>query len=148
MTATPPPTGHSNTLLSARKYTGIKSKDIPEIWELVAPIIERALFPGDYTLEHIREELEAATMQLWVSYPEGMAVDACLVTRLENYPGQRVCILLLMAGKYEWEMAQFLALVEEWAREAGASCVRLLGRTGWERLLSYRKTGIILEKKL
>ena len=81
-------------------------------------------------------------MQLWT-----VRADNCLiglaVTELRNYPRQRRCRYLLLAGDGfdRWQHLQ--QDIEDWARANGCTAMEMCGRRGWERKLrGWRATHV------
>ena len=109
------------------------SRDIPE-WAL--PGLEEALERTE-AIEDIGEiqlAVEDYHAQVWENG------KACLITRIVPFkdPAKPPEVHIILAtGELEaaLEVADF---VEEWARQAGASGLSLIGRPGWLRVLPDR----------
>jgi hypothetical protein len=71
-----------------------------------------------------------------------------IVSQLRSEPGGDVCDLWLAEGT----LAPLLELHEEvcaWARDQGCRKMRIIGRPGWQKVLSgYDQTGVVLEREL
>ncbi|HVR65131.1 MAG TPA: hypothetical protein VMT98_00715 [Verrucomicrobiae bacterium] len=87
-------------------------------------------------------------MQLWT-----VRADNCLiglaVTELRNYPRQRRCRYLLLAGDGfdRWQHLQ--QDIEDWARANGCMAMEMCGRRGWERKLrGWRATHVEMTKEI
>ena len=107
-----------------------RSDEIDLYWETAAPLIKKALDRGsNYTLEDIYEGLKASEMQLWM-----WGSEAALVTTIQNRDGLRWCLFLALGGEKLDEWAEYLPLVEEWARSNGCDEMRIYGRAGWKKL--------------
>jgi hypothetical protein len=109
------------------------SEEIPEIWDICAPLIQKALDRGsNYTLTDIFYGLCRKEMQLWM-----WDHDAALVTSIQSKAGKTFCLLLTLAGKDMSLWIQYLPLVEDWARESGAEMMLVDGRIGWSKVIGY-----------
>jgi hypothetical protein len=129
---------------------GIQPAEINAVWEDVRALIEDACATnrGKYDAEDIRRGLLAGEDQLWIwKSPTAFAVG---ITRLANYPKQRVCTIRIVTGSNaaEWQ-APAIDTIERWAKEKGCDAMELCARPGWERRLKgYDKTHVYLEKQL
>jgi hypothetical protein len=74
---------------------------------------------------------------------------AAAVTALHTVNGDKLCTIVACGGR---ERARWLALksaLEDFARAEGCRAIRILGRSGWARLLpDYSTTRILLQKEL
>jgi hypothetical protein len=129
---------------------GIPAHLVDEVWDDVRPWIAEACKSsrGKFDENDIRLGLLERDDQLWIwNTPTAFAV---CVTRLSNYPKQRVCNLRIVTGRNrdEWYRTG-LATIEAWARDNGCAAMELCARPGWSRLLSdYDMTHVYLEKRL
>jgi hypothetical protein len=82
---------------------------------------------------------------------DGRRIAAAAVTALHETEWRKVCVVVA-CGARPREGRGWLALldgIENYARKAGCSAVRIMGRKGWARVLtSYRAKRIILERDL
>ena len=82
---------------------------------------------------------------------DGKRIAAAAVTALHETEWRKVCVVVA-CGARPREGRGWLALldgIENYARKAGCSAVRIMGRKGWARVLtSYRAKRIILERDL
>lgn len=131
---------------------GIQPAEINAVWEDVRALIEDACLTnrGKYDAEDIRAGLLSGDDQLWIwRTPTAFAVG---VTRISNYPKQRICAIRIVTGSNaaEWQQ-ETLETIERWARAQGCHAMELCARPGWERRLrdrGYDKTHVYLEKAL
>lgn len=128
------------------KFTGVTSDQITDIWPLVFDLVVRGIGRyGDFSTQEIFEGLMDRSRQLWVSGDRD--IQAILITRLDDNESERVCHVEVCAGKGIASL-KFLKIVEKWAKEAGCDRMEIAGRKGWERVLDYRVTKVILSKDL
>lgn len=125
------------TLSSAPKdefrLVAFRSDQIRDVWDTYRPLIKRFLDRGsNYTLLDVYCGLLSKQMQLWA-----WDTDACLVTAIQEDSGQKFCLLLGLAGEGMSVWFQYLPLVEDWARDQGATEMRIYGRPGWARKTGY-----------
>jgi hypothetical protein len=82
---------------------------------------------------------------------DGKCIAAAAVTAVHETEWRKVCVVVA-CGARQREGGGWLALldgIENYARKAGCSAVRIMGRKGWARVLtSYRAKRIILERDL
>jgi hypothetical protein len=131
---------------------GIQRDQISEVWPEVCPWIEAAAETtrGKWDAEDIRAGLLTGEDQLWIWKTD--TAFAVGVTRLANYPKQRVCNLRIVTGTSMAEWAQpCIETIEAWARENGCHAMEFQARPGWERFLKgrgYDKTHVYMERAL
>lgn len=129
---------------------GIPAHLVDEVWDDVRPWISEACKTsrGKFDENDIRIGLLERDDQLWIwNTPTAFAVS---VSRLSNYPKQRVCQLRIVTGRNrdEWYRAS-LETIEAWAKANGCHAMELCARPGWSRLLrDYEMTHVYLEKQL
>lgn len=131
---------------------GIPHTSIDDVWDEVRPWIERAAETtrGKWDAQDIRIGLLTGDDQLWIwKSPTAFAVG---ITRLANYPKQRVCTLRIVTGTNMAEWAQpCIETIEAWARANGCQAMEFQARPGWRRFLcarGYDKTHEYLERAL
>lgn len=126
--------GHA--ILERPRVMWFMSKDIPGVWDNVAPAIERGLMQGSpYTLQDIYDNLISGHMQLW-TYGE-FTYDAVLVTKCDED-----CLLLTLSGYDMGAWLHHLTLIEHWAKQCDAKRMLIHGRKGWKRVLKgYNSQG-------
>lgn len=109
-----------------------KSEQIRGVWPQVRDHIKRALDRGsNYTLTNIYVGLRKNRMQLWTSQHGGY-IEAALVTSIQD----GYCLLLAAGGENLEQWIGWLPIVEDWAKENGATEFRIYGRIGWLRRLN------------
>lgn len=131
---------------------GIQRDEIDAVWPEVRPWIERACATnrGKYDAEDIRTGLLAGEDQLWIW--KTTTAFAVGITRLANYPRQRVCTLRIVTGTNaaEWQY-EAIETIERWAKANGCHAMELQARPGWARRLrsrGFEMTHLYLEKPL
>lgn len=131
---------------------GIQPAEINAVWEDVRMLIEDACATtrGKFDAEDIRAGLLTGEDQLWIwRTPTAFAVG---ITRLANYPKQRVCTLRIVTGNNMDEWATpCIETIEQWAKANGCHAMEFQARPGWECFLrprGYDKTHVYLERAL
>jgi len=117
---------------------GVLSHDVESIWDIVSPILERALAKsaGDYNIQDVFGELLSRDQQLWVWVEDGK-IEACCTTKIVNYPRSRICTMPLIAGT---KMKNWLSSEETmvaWAKENNCTQIEGYARDGWLRVLKH-----------
>lgn len=133
---------------------GIQKHLIDEVWDEVRPWIAAACKTsrGKFDENDIRMGLLLGEDQLWIWRTE--TSYAVGITRLVNYPRQRVCSIRIVTGRNrpEWQVPAMEA-IELWARANGCQAMELQARPGWwrgflRRLGGYEMTHLYVEKAL
>ncbi len=128
----------------AFELRGYRADEIPTIWPVAAPLIQKALDRGSsYTLDQVYEGLCNKNMQLWM-----WGEEAALVTTIQTKAGITFCLLLALGGANLSAWFQYLPIVEAWAKDEGCEEVRVYGRLGWKRLTGYDIDYVRMSKKL
>jgi hypothetical protein len=139
-----------STFASVDSIEAVRSEGVAGVWGEAGPLIARAVErQSDYTLGDVRALLDTADAQLWVARDKGVMIGA-VVTKVYDFPQGRTVQVWLCGGSDfdSWGIA-ILVVIEGWAREIGASKVRIAGRKGWVRMLrDYEQTSVVLEKCL
>lgn len=129
------------------QLVGIKSADLPIVWEDVKPFIEEALKldDGRWTIESVYKSIQEKDRQLWVALDFG--VRSVCISEVINYPGKKVCNIFLVSGDIDF-IVPLLGDFKAWAKSQGCSTVELYGREGWQRVLGWKRAGVILRKEI
>lgn len=131
---------------------GIQRTEIESVWADVRPWIEAACARnlGKYDALDIKAGLLRGEDQLWIwKSPTAFAVG---ITRLVNYPKQRVCTIRIVTGTNaaEWQK-EAMQTIERWAKENGCAAMELCARPGWSRRMrtqGFVETHRFIEKAL
>lgn len=129
---------------------GVLSSDVAGVWGEVWPITKRAVdrfpIPNKFTEDELVENLEKATMQLWVIHDaEDNRIAAVAITSIiedEYFPGEQVFEVPFVAGygmKY-WLPTLFTTL-KNYALANGCKIMLGYGRVGWKRLIGFETIG-------
>ncbi|PVX77165.1 hypothetical protein [Paraburkholderia unamae] len=131
---------------------GIQKHLIDEVWDEVRPWIAAACKRnrGKYDENDIRIGLLEGEDQLWIWRTE--TAYAIGITRLCNYPKQRVCTIRIVTGTNaaEWQ-DQAMPVIRQWAKANGCAAMELCARKGWARRLKkqgFEMTHVYLEVAL
>ncbi len=122
---------------------------VAEFWPHVRGLILGAI--ARTGLSHTRD-VEASILSgrslLWITW-DGQAIDAAAATEIVANDLGKVCVLVACGGRNRRRWFPMLGKIEVYAKAEGCSCVRILGRRGWARLLkSYAARHVVLEKRL
>lgn len=133
---------------------GIQKHLVDEVWDEVRPWIAAACKTsrGKFDENNIRIGLLEGEDQLWIWRTE--TAYAVAITRLINYPKQRVCTIRIVTGRNrsEWQVPA-METIERWAKANGCQAMELQARPGWwrgflRRLGGYEMTHLYCEKPL
>ena len=128
----------------------VPSRQVGDVWPDVLELVEQALAHGGgrYAPEDFFEALLRREMQLW-TVRTGDRLIGLAITELRNYPRQRRCRYLLLAGDgfEHWQHLQ--RDIENWARANGCTAMEMCGRRGWERKLrGWRATHLEMTREI
>lgn len=100
---------------------------------------------GTHTVEDLDEAIKAEKMQLWQND------RSVIVTELIAFPQYNVINIALAAGDLDAVMA-WQPTIEQFARENGATRMRMMGREGWSAVLPkygwHQDRRVMFEKEL
>jgi hypothetical protein len=117
-------------------WCGVSAEELERYWPQAFNLVARACARsnGRLTPEAVFADLKAKQMQLWLVHTDGK-IEACFVTQIINYPGTRLCNILLAAGKGRQRWQHWISILEDWAREQGCNGA-FLGAGGTQKYLS------------
>lgn len=131
---------------------GIPAHLVDDVWDEVRPWLVAACkrSRGKFDENDIRVGLLERDDQLWIWRTS--TAFAVGITRIINYPKQRVCQIRIVTGRNrrEWE-GECISVIEQWAKAQGCHAMELQARSGWGKVLSrrgYEKTHVYLERPL
>ena len=125
------------------------AQDVPKLWRLVWPVLERAVSRQDeFTEQDVYEDLCNKKSQLWLAV-EGSRLLGVGVTQIAVYPRKRVCLLLYVAGEGWARWRHLLDGICDWARSQGCAELEFSGRRGWLRKLpDWQFKHVTMSKRL
>ncbi len=130
-----------------------RQDDACETWGTVRPWIEDACEQGDgwWTIEKIVTMLCEGRAVLWALEDAGKPI-AAIVTAIAQWDALRVAELVAQGGSGVIDaLSDHLHIVEDWARDNGASEVVFRGRRGLTRVFKpfgYEEIAVTLRKAL
>ena len=129
----------------------LSPKDVPYVWEDVAPMLARVTIhtEGEMEPDDFIEPLSHGDMQLWVAI-ENSVVHTAMVTQVIPYPQKNVLRVIAIAGSDFKELYEkFNDMIESFAIRMGCTSMELWGRKGWKKLLpDWKDTYIVFTKDL
>ena len=121
---------------------------VETVWPKVKHFIDPAVRVGDWSFEAIEKEVLDGSAIMLVALDGEKFIAVAVIQIWETHRG-RLCVILASGGKQLHRWKDFMALVEDYARKQGCSCVRLYGRKGWKRIFpDFAEPWITLEKRL
>lgn len=85
---------------------------------------------------------------LWLAWNEPK-IEGAAVTQLSTTEKSKVCTIVACGGEGFRRWVHLIEQLEDYARNEGCDCTRILGRPGWQRVLKdYAAKKVILEKAL
>ncbi len=119
------------------------------VWPRVSHWIKAALERGDMgTFGSVESDVLAARALLWVVWNDP-DLEGAAVTQVEKFESSKVCTIAACGGGGMRTWVHLIETLEDYARQQGCNCVRIVGRKGWQRVLKdYATAKVILEKRL
>lgn len=118
------------------------------VWPIAKRMIEAACRrTGLSSFCDIEDDVLCGDELLWLAW-SGERIEAAATTRLSvTECAKPVCELTACGGENMDRWLPLLSKIEEFAKNEGCSCVRIIGRMGWSRVLKdYDVKHIILER--
>ena len=122
---------------------------VRQVWPHVCHLIYAAMRRGNVSgYQGVADLVLDGRGLLWLAW-DGEKVYAAAVTMLATTEWRKVCELIACGGKDIPRWLHLLEKIEDYARAEGCSAVRIVGRKGWQCMLTnYRAKRIILEKEI
>lgn len=122
--------------------------DITKAWPLARNLIRAAIERTNLSeFADIENAVLSGDQLLWLAISDH--VEAAATTHLIKTTGKPVLVVTACSGRHRERWLPLFAKIEKYAKDEGASRVRIYGRKGWERALTgYRAEFVILERTL
>jgi hypothetical protein len=127
---------------------------VRKVWPRVCDLICEAMRRGGLSgYQGVADLVLDGRALLWLAW-DGQTVHAAAVTMLAATEWRKVCEIIACGGKGmrpPWGQGwlHLIEKIEDYARAEGCSAVRIVGRKGWQRMLTdYRARRVILEKEI
>lgn len=128
---------------------GVASYEVPTLWPEVWGLLEPAVHPSEYTEDQLLDALYSQDLQLWIGEGDG-EITCAMTTKIAIYDNAKVAVIPHVGGQFDVEFKDYLPRLKEWAIDAGAQYLRIVGRPGWTRTLRehFDETYSIMEARL
>ena len=122
---------------------------VDRFWPHVSAVIARAIARGNVSrFADLERAVLSGAALLWLAVDRDRIVAAA-VTQLAATDTEKHCILVACAGARMRRWLSLIETIEAYARAEGCARVRIVGRTGWARMLAgYRTSRVILDRRL
>ena len=122
----------------------VDPEKIFDFWPHARPLIKAAIDRTELSdFADIESDVLEGKQLLWLAWSDH--VEAAATTQLAH----NICTLTACSGHQRERWLPLFSKIEKYAKDEGCSRMRILGRKGWERVLSgYRTEYVILEKAL
>jgi hypothetical protein len=127
----------------------VDPKKISEVWPHVLHFVKAAMKRGDMgTFADLQRDVLSGGALLWLVWRKPV-LESAVVTQIILTERSKVCMIQACGGSMVLRRLDLLAKIEDYAKQQGCHCVRILGRRGWARVLpNYHETKIVLERPL
>ena len=129
---------------------------LPYVWNYAEPMLKKTWemgFEEDLDLDQVYHDIKTGRNQLWMANDTTMFICA-IVTECTEYNCSKV-VRLKYIGLDDIEtltrVSPFLLLIQDWAKDIGATKLRVEGRKAWVRVLKqygFVEKRVVLEKDL
>jgi hypothetical protein len=121
---------------------------VREVWPYARQFIAAAIQRTELSSVNDIEQAILNGKQLWLAW-NGKVIEAAAATELAKVGAKLICTLTACGGNHRERWVHLFKKIEQYAKDEGASAMRIYGRRGWERVLDgYRVEHVILEKRL
>lgn len=120
------------------------------VWPTVEPWLAKTLSeaPPWWRIEDLHQRCKKGDLMLWVACVDGKPLGVIL-SGLDKYHAATVCGVPWIGGnKMMLWIGAAQKIIEQWAKEAGATFLCGGGREGWARVAGMKQCGITLIKEL
>lgn len=126
----------------------VDPKNVHQIWPQAKQLIKTAIERTDLSdFADIEYDVLSGDQLLWLAISDH--IEAAATTHLIKARGKPVLIITACSGAQRERWLPLFARIEKYAKDEGASRIRIYGRRGWERaLVGYRVEHVILERAL
>lgn len=126
----------------------VNPENINEIWPSARLLIKAAIEQTNLSeFADIEQQVLSGDQLLWLAISDH--IEAAATTHLIKTSGKPVLIVTACSGLQRERWLPLFSRIEKYAKDEGASRVRIFGRRGWERVLTgYHAAYVILEKEL
>lgn len=121
-----------------------------EIWEFVAPLVEKACqrSNGKLSPEWVFGRVANGLMQLWLGTKDGK-IAVLVLTEITQYDATRALSIVAVTGKDRDGWIEHVETLKAYAKSIGCKTLEAWARPGWERILKdWKKTHVLLEIEL
>ncbi len=136
-------------------FTVVSPDLIDHCWPEASAMLEKAVAHsgGRYELSDLKAQLDNNSQNLWVLYRGSNEMIMAMTTMFVHYP-RRKFLNVTFCGSGDKEMAAirhrkvFVPKINDWAKMHDCHGVEVVGRKGWEKILSpfgYKTTYYTLE---
>lgn len=118
--------------------------EVSKIWPYAGGMIRAAIERTDLgEFSELEKDVMAGDQLLWLAVSDH--IEAAATTQL----ARGVCTLTACSGHQRERWLSLFAKIEKYAKDEGCKAMRVVGRKGWERVLSgYHVEHVVLEKSL
>lgn len=127
----------------------VDPKRVREFWRHVEPLLRKAIErTGISDFRDIECDILYGDALLWICW-DGKQILCAGSTLITETSAGKVCVITACGGTDMHSWLPLLSKVEQYAKEQGCRCTRIIGRRGWLRVLEgYEMKNAILDKVL
>jgi len=135
--------------MSSVELLCVDPKRVHQFWPHVEPLLRKAIVrTGISAFQDVEYDLLYGDALLWVCW-DGEKILCAGSTSLQQTDKGKVCLITACGGTDMHRWLPLLSKIEQFARDEGCKCTRIIGRKGWQRVLKgYQMQNVILDKEL
>ena len=129
----------------------VDPNDLPKLWPQLEPLIEEACrwSDGQFSVLGVVDGIRDGRFRLVAFFERDKVQSALVLTVSEFQTRKRILEVLLASGT---AMREWMKLEHEliaYAKAAGCSAIRMIGREGLQKALTtWKRTAIVLEREI
>lgn len=120
-----------------------------KVWPRIRDGIHRAIKRGGFSAyAPVERNVLSGNSLVWLA-TDGQSIKAAAITEIQQTEWDKVLIIVAASGRDMKPWLPLIAGLESYGRESGCNKSRIVGRPGWEKMLTeYKRAAIVLERTL
>ena len=127
--------------MSDRRLVLVQPKDVPTIWHIVKPMIDKSILDEWMTVDEILKDILSKKNHLFVGIDGEQKIHMALVTEFVEYPNSKTLYINTWATGTGYDFNiwyPFITVVDDFGRENGCTTIEATVRKGLARKLKWK----------